>query len=76
VKLDDNLNVWQEFKLLGLKYGCPSLGEGAPHFSPPKFLVDNLVKSIEEGYNQYTSILGHPDAWKLLIEAYQPWFNA
>jgi len=34
------------------------------------------VKSIEDGYNQYTSILGHPDARKLLIEAYQPKFNA
>jgi aspartate/methionine/tyrosine aminotransferase len=34
------------------------------------------VKSVEEGYNQYTSILGHPDARKLIAEAYQPRFDA
>lgn len=31
-KLDDNMAVWQELKEIAMKYGCTSLGEGAPHF--------------------------------------------
>ncbi|CAI2369728.1 unnamed protein product [Moneuplotes crassus] len=74
-KLDDNLCVWQEFGQISRKYKVPSLGEGAPHFQPPKFLVDNLVKAIEEGHNQYTSSYGHPEARKLIAELYSPKFN-
>lgn len=74
-KIDDNMCVWQEFRQIGMKYGCVSLGEGAPHLSPPEFLVKNLVKSIEEGHNQYTSCYGHPEARKMLAEHYSPRFN-
>jgi len=67
--------VWQEFGQISKKYGCVSLGEGAPHLQPPKFLVDNLVKSIEEGHNHYTSCYGHPEGRKTLAELYSPMFN-
>lgn len=74
-KLDDKLCVWQEFSQLSKKYGCYSLGEGAPHFQPPQFLVDNLMKAIQDGHNQYTSCYGHPEARKLISEWYSPRFN-
>ena len=74
-KIEDNLNVWQEFKNLGNKYNGDSLGEGGPHFKPPQFLVDNLVKSIEEGHNGYTSCFGHPLARGHIAEMYQDRFN-
>mmetsp|Transcript_13085 Transcript_13085/g.14703 ORF Transcript_13085/g.14703 Transcript_13085/m.14703 type:complete len:437 (+) Transcript_13085:8-1318(+) len=74
-KIDDNLCVWQEFGGLARKYGLVSLGEGAPHFQPPKFLVDNLVKAIEQGHNHYTSCYGHPEAKKLVAELYSPRFD-
>lgn len=74
-KLDDNMCVWQEFGQISRKYGYPSLGEGAPHLQPPKFLVDNLVEAIGQGNNQYTSCYGHPEARKNLADFYQPRFT-
>lgn len=71
-KIEDNMCVWQEFRQLGLKYGAVSLGEGAPYLQPPKYLVDNLVKAVEDGNNQYTSCFGHPEARKHIAEIYSP----
>jgi aspartate/methionine/tyrosine aminotransferase len=59
-----------------LKYGHVSLGEGAPHNEPPKFLLDNFMEVASEGgFNQYTSILGHPEARRIITEIYQPRFT-
>lgn len=74
-KMEDNMCVWQEFGQLSKKYGFVSLGEGAPHLQPPKFLVDKLVEAINEGNNQYTSCYGHPEARQLITEHYQPRFT-
>lgn len=43
--------VWSEFRELGPKYNCFSLGEGAPGENPPDFLVEELNKAIKEGHN-------------------------
>ena len=70
MKIEDTLNVWQEFGLLSLKYRCVSLGEGAPYLNPPDFLVEHLTKAIKDGFNQYTSCYGHPEARRLIAEFY------
>lgn len=60
-RLDPNsAAVWEEFKEMTAKYGCISLGEGAPASNPPQFLVDELTAAIKEGNNQYTRALGNP----------------
>ena len=42
---------------------------------PPQFLIDNLIKAIQDGYNQYTSCYGHPEARKMIADHYQPRFE-
>jgi kynurenine--oxoglutarate transaminase/cysteine-S-conjugate beta-lyase/glutamine--phenylpyruvate transaminase len=74
-KIEDSMNVWQEFGQIQTKYKCVSLGEGAPHLSPPDFLADNLANAVKEGYNQYTSCYGHPEARKLIAEQYSKRFG-
>ena len=49
--MDDTVAVWEEFKDLATKYDCISLGEGSSGFSPPQFLVDELITAIREGAN-------------------------
>ena len=73
-KLEDNMAVWQEFILLGRKYGLTSLAVGAPYLNPPKYAVDYMVKAIEEGKNQYWSVFGHPEARESIAEFYQETF--
>ena len=74
-KVEDLLNIWTELAEIGDKYGAVSLGEGTPYLQPPEFLIQNLIDAIREGYNQYTSSYGHPDARKLIAEFYSPKFN-
>ena len=50
-RIDDNVAIWTEFRELGDRYNCLSLGEGAPGGNPPDFLRDELIKAIDEGYN-------------------------
>lgn len=45
----DTIAVWSEMAMLGQKYKCLSLGEGAPGYMPPQFLVDNLHAAVGEG---------------------------
>lgn len=46
-RIDDNVAIWIEFKELAEKYGCLSLGEGAPGGNPPSFLRDGIIKAID-----------------------------
>lgn len=52
--------MWQEFKDLTTQLNCLSLGEGSSGYSPPQFLIDELVKAVSESQanNQYTRCLG------------------
>jgi hypothetical protein len=50
-KLHDNCAIWSEMKNLCQRFDCTSLGEGAPDSNPPKFLVDQMMKAIEDGHN-------------------------
>jgi kynurenine--oxoglutarate transaminase/cysteine-S-conjugate beta-lyase/glutamine--phenylpyruvate transaminase len=50
-RLEDNIAVWAELKEIAAKYGCLSLGEGAPEAMPPKFVRDALIQAIDEGHN-------------------------
>lgn len=59
-RLDDKIAVWSEFKELASKYGCLSLGEGAPGQNPPKFAKDALIQAIDDGFNQYNRTFGVP----------------
>ncbi|TNV78558.1 hypothetical protein FGO68_gene15804 [Halteria grandinella] len=70
LRIDDNVAIWTEFKELTLRYNCLSLGEGAPGHNPPQFLVDNLVKAIEEGHNQYSRVMGIPELNKKIADVY------
>ena len=47
-RLDDTIAIWAEMIELGKKYGCMSLGEGAPGYQPPKFLKDLMIASMDE----------------------------
>ena len=74
-KVDDMFNIWVELAEVGQKYGAVSLGEGTPYLQPPEFLIQHLIAATREGYNQYTSSYGHPEARKLIAEHYSPKFN-
>ena len=50
-KLEDTIAVWSEMNELAKKYGCLSLGEGAPGYPPPRFLKDELINAVEDGFN-------------------------
>ncbi|CDW83669.1 classes i and ii family protein [Stylonychia lemnae] len=69
-RVDDNTAVWAEFKDLTERYSCISLGEGAPAANPPQFLVDELMKAIQEGHNQYSRTFGHPILVQSVAEYY------
>ena len=75
-RLDPNsAAVWEEFKEMTAKYGCISLGEGAPASNPPQFLVDELSIAIKEGNNQYTRALGNPALCQKVAQVYGKRFN-
>ena len=38
-------------KDLAVKYGCLSLGEGAPNLMPPKFLLDEMNTVLQTAAN-------------------------
>jgi aspartate/methionine/tyrosine aminotransferase len=69
-RIDDNVAIWTEFKELGIKYNCLSLGEGAPGHNPPALLRDELIKAIDEGHNQYSRTLGIPELTKKIAAVY------
>ena len=74
-KLDDNIAVWAEFNEIGRKYGCLSLGEGAPGYQPPKFLRDHMIEAIDDGHNQYCRTFGHPLLIEKIASCYGPKFK-
>ncbi|CDW75417.1 kynurenine-oxoglutarate transaminase [Stylonychia lemnae] len=69
-RVDDSMAVWEEFKEVSIKYECVSLGEGAPGMNPPQFLVDAMIESIHEGFNQYIRIMGSPLLVNKIAEIY------
>ena len=71
-RLDDNIAVWAEFEETTKKYAGQSLGQGAPSYSPPKFLRDFMVQAIDEGNNQYTRTFGHPSLVHAIADIYGP----
>ena len=74
-KVEDRTKIWTELPEIGTKYSCALLSEGIPSLQTPDFLLDNFVKAVKEGHNQYTSYRGHPIARKLIAEHYSPQFN-
>jgi len=55
------VEVWTEIKQLSDKFGCTSLGEGAPNLLPPQFLRDAMVDAMgDAASNQYSRSFGHP----------------
>ncbi|CDW90087.1 kynurenine-oxoglutarate transaminase [Stylonychia lemnae] len=69
-RIDDNVAIWTEFRELGDRYSCLSLGEGAPGGNPPDFLKDFMIKAIDEGYNQYQRIFGIPEFVNKIADVY------
>jgi len=69
-RVDDNSAVWLEFKELQDRYGTVCLGEGAPAYNPPDFLVEELRNAIGEGHNQYGRCHGHPLLVQKVAEVY------
>ena len=58
-------------KDLAVKYGCLSLGEGAPNLMPPKFLLDEMNTAMQTAANnQYGRSFGHPLLVKKVAEVY------
>lgn len=44
--------VWSEMNEISRKYGCVSLGEGAPGYEPAKFLREFMIETINTpGFN-------------------------
>lgn len=62
-------------KEITAKYGCLSLGEGAPEAIPPKFARDEVIKAIDEGHNQYCRTFGHPILVESVAKEYGPRFG-
>lgn len=71
-KLKDNIAVWSEMKDLQKKYGCLSLGEGAPSLQPPEFLIEDMITAMRDGHNQYTRTFGIPVLVNKIAEVYGP----
>lgn len=71
-RVEENTSVWQEFKDLQTQFNCFSLGEGSSEYSPPKFLLDELVKVIYESQtnNQYTRSWGAIELVEALAKFY------
>lgn len=69
-RVDDNSPIWTEFRELTERYGCLSLGEGAPGYNPPNFLRDAMIKAIDDGDNQYSRTMGAPELVKKIAEVY------
>lgn len=74
-RLEDNTAVWNESKELAAKYNCLSLGEGAPDYMPPKFLVDEMVQAIYDGHNQYVRNQGAVSLVDSVAKVYGPKFE-
>lgn len=70
----DNIAVWSEMGVLGKEFKCLSLGEGAPGYKPPKFLVDHMIDVINENvqFNQYSRSFGHPILVEQVAKSYGP----
>lgn len=74
-RLEDNVAVWAEFSQVSAKYKMISLAEGAPIENPPKFVQENMMQSINEGFNQYCRTFGHPELVNKVCEIYGQRFN-
>ncbi|CAI2370385.1 unnamed protein product [Moneuplotes crassus] len=74
-KLDNMLHIWSEFNMLSLKYNALNLAHGTPGIDAPPFLIENMVKAVREGNNQYTAVQGHPELREALSKFYSPRFK-
>ena len=61
--------------MLALKYKAINLAHGTPGVSAPPFLIDNMVKVVKDGHNQYTNVLGHPELKEAISKFYSPRFK-
>ena len=66
----DNIAVWSEMTSLQRKYGCMSLGEGAPGYPTPKFMKDFMKEAIDEEFNQYCRTFGVPELTAKIAQHY------
>ena len=57
-------------KDLCVKYSCLSLGEGATNVMPPQFLIDNMIKAMNDGHNQYNRSFGVAPLVNKIAEVY------
>lgn len=74
-KFENMLHIWSEFNMLALKYKAINLAHGTPGVSAPPFLIDNMVKVVKDGHNQYTNVLGHPELKEAISKFYSPRFK-
>ncbi len=52
-----------------------NLGQGFPNWDIPTFCKDALVRSLDEGHNQYTRSVGHMQLVAALAKRYSPLFG-
>jgi len=57
--LNNYTAIFAEFRELAEKYKCHSFGEGAPGYNPPEFLKNELLKAVDDGFNQYVRPSGN-----------------
>ncbi|CDW87563.1 kynurenine-oxoglutarate transaminase [Stylonychia lemnae] len=69
-RVNDYTAIFAEFKDLAEKYKCQSFGEGSPGYNPPDFLKQELIKAVDEGFNQYVRPSGNPLLVNKIAEIY------
>ena len=75
-KSRNQIPIWTEFNQLALKYNALNLCHGTPSLPPPKFLITNLEKTVNEGMNNhYTMFSGHPLLREALARRFSTLFN-
>mmetsp|Transcript_7605 Transcript_7605/g.11400 ORF Transcript_7605/g.11400 Transcript_7605/m.11400 type:complete len:498 (+) Transcript_7605:41-1534(+) len=74
-KKSNKPTVWSEFSALSAETGAINLGQGFPNWDPPQFVIDEAIKAIKSGFNQYTRTAGHPRLVEHLAERYSHHFK-
>ena len=73
--MENMLHIWSEFNMLSLKYNAINLAHGTPGLNTPSFLVEEMIKAVRDGHNQYTAVLGHPELRDAIVKYYSPRFK-
>lgn len=67
--------VWQTFTPLALEHKSVNLGQGFPDYEAPAFVLASAEKAINNHFNQYSRVQGHPRLVNALADYYSASFE-